>query len=77
MEKSQGVPEAQTIGAFNPLRQPAKPQTYYESIKQKFAEDRDLRLKYRPEGTAQYTSDLTGLLEKYEGDPYGGEITPR
>ena len=26
MEKSQGVPEAQTIGAFNPLRQPAKPQ---------------------------------------------------
>ena len=44
MEKSQGVPEAQTIGVFNPLRQSAKPQEYYESIKQKFAEERDLRL---------------------------------
>ncbi len=36
------------------------PQDYYERIKQKFAEERDLRLKYRPEGTAQYTSDLIG-----------------
>ena len=77
MEKSQGVPEAQTIGVFNPLRQPGKPQDYYDSIKQKFAEERDLRIRYRPEGTAQYTSDLTGALAKYEGDPYGGEITPR
>src|SRR6476619_1936967 len=77
MEKSQGVPEAQTIGVFNPLRQPAKPQEYYESIKQKFAEERDLRLRYRPEGTSQYTSELTGALAKYEGDPYGGEIKPR
>ncbi|MGE0821154.1 MAG: flavin-containing monooxygenase [Candidatus Binatia bacterium] len=77
MENSQGVPEAQSIGAFNPLQQSAKPQGYYESIKQKFAEERDIRLKYRPEGTAQYTSDLTGMLEKYEVDPYGGEITPR
>jgi len=33
-------------------------QDYYEAIKEKFAEERDLRLKYRPEGTAQYTSDL-------------------
>ncbi len=54
-----------------------KPQEYYDRIKQKFAEERDLRLKYRPEGTAQYTSDLTGALAKYEIDPYGGEITPR
>ena len=30
-----------------------------------------------PEGTAQYTSDLTGVLAKYEVDPYGGEIKPR
>src|SRR5881397_1613428 len=77
MEKSTGVPEPQTIGAFNPLRQSVKPQEYYERIKQKFAEERDLRLKYRPEGTAQYTSDLTGALEKYEVDPNGSEITPR
>ena len=37
---------------------PQKPQEYYESIKQKFAEERDLRVKYRPEGTQQYTSEL-------------------
>ena len=40
-----------------------KPQSYYDDIKQKFAEERDLRLNYRPEGTEQFTSDLTGNLE--------------
>src|SRR5262252_10504490 len=58
-------------------RREFQPQQYYERIKQKFAEERDLRLKYRPEGTAQYTSDLTGMFAKYEIDPYGGEIKPR
>ncbi|HJY79694.1 MAG TPA: hypothetical protein VKK81_01215, partial [Candidatus Binatia bacterium] len=77
MEKSTGVPEPQAIGAFNPLRQSTRPQDYYDRIKQKFAEERDLRLKYRPEGTAQYTSDLTGALAQYEVDPYGDEIKPR
>ncbi len=56
---------------------PTRPQEYYDSIKQKFAEERDLRLNYRPQGTAQYTSDLTGALEKYSIDPYGGQVTPR
>ncbi len=56
---------------------PQKPQEYYESIKQKFAEERDLRVKYRPEGTQQYTSELEGPLARYEIDPYGGEIKPR
>jgi cyclohexanone monooxygenase len=59
------------------LAKPKRPQEFYEAIKQKFAEERDLRLKYRPEGTSQYTSDLTGELAKYEIDPYGGEIKPR
>lgn len=77
MAESQGIPEAQTIGVFNPLRHSARTQDYYDAIKQKFGEERDLRLKYRPEGTNQYTSDLTGELAKYEGDPYGGEISPR
>ena len=45
-------------------------QDYYEAIKEKFARERDLRLKYRPEGTSQYTSDLTGALAKYHVDPY-------
>lgn len=52
-------------------------QAYYDNIKKKFAEERDLRLKYRPEGTAQYTSEFTGVLAKYAMDPYAGEISPR
>ena len=66
------------IGTISPLASKSKhPQEYYDQIKQKFAEERDLRLSFRPEGTAQYTSDLSGDLAKYEIDPYGGAITPR
>ncbi len=81
MEEAKSVPApqsaAQPIGMFTPLRQGRQPQEYYDRIKQKFAEERDLRLKYRPEGTSQYTSDLSGVFAKYEIDPYGGEIKPR
>jgi cation diffusion facilitator CzcD-associated flavoprotein CzcO len=52
-------------------------QAYYDDIKAKFAEARDLRLKYRPEGTAQYTSDLTGELARYEIDPYADDGAQR
>jgi cation diffusion facilitator CzcD-associated flavoprotein CzcO len=54
-----------------------RPQEFYDGVKQKFAEERDLRLKYRPEGTSQFTSELGGELAKYEIDPYGGEVKPR
>lgn len=54
-----------------------KPQSYYEDIKRRFAEERDLRLSYRPEGTQQYTSDLDGELGKYTIDPYSPEIPAR
>jgi cation diffusion facilitator CzcD-associated flavoprotein CzcO len=47
-----------------------KPQAYYDKIKKKFAEERDLRLGYRPEGTAQFTSDLSGALDEYAIDPH-------
>src|SRR3954447_4030550 len=63
--------------AFDPLRPTEKPQEYYDEIKQKFAEERDLRLSFRPDGRAQYTSELTGELAKYEIDPFAGEPTPR
>ncbi len=46
------------------------PQSYYDDIKARFADERDLRLKYRPEGTSQYTSDFSGALAKYADDPY-------
>lgn len=65
------------INTMDGLSKSGKPQDYYDAIKQKFAEERDLRLGYRPQGTAQYTSDLSGSLAKYEVDPYGGEMTPR
>ena len=63
--------------AFNPLRPTEKPQEFYDKIKQKFAEERDLRLSYRPDGRAQYTSDLTGELAKYEIDPWVETIKER
>ncbi len=63
---------------FDPLKPPTdKPQSYYDGIKQRFAEERDLRLSYRPEGRSQYTSDLAGALAKHEVDPFAVEIIER
>ena len=42
---------------------------YYQDIKDKFAEQRNLRLYFRPEGTKQFNSDLKGDLARYESDP--------
>ncbi len=53
------------------------PQAYYDDIKERFAKARDLRLKYRPQGTAQYTSDLSGALSKYAIDPHVDTDEPR
>ena len=63
--------------AFDPLRPTEKPQDFYDAIKQKFAEERDLRLRYRPEGTKQYTSELTGEMARYESDPFAEPAKPR
>jgi len=54
-----------------------KPQAYYDEIKEKFAQQRDVRLAYRPPGTEQFTSELVGDLEKYAVDPYAGEVEQR
>jgi cation diffusion facilitator CzcD-associated flavoprotein CzcO len=63
--------------APNRKKRPERPQEYYDEIKRRFAEERDLRLAYRPEGTAQYDTDLSGTLAVYEKDPYGSEIAAR
>ena len=63
--------------APKPADDSAKPQAYYDRIKEKFAAERDLRLNYRPEGTAQYITDLSGDLARYEIDPYTGDTAPR
>ena len=49
----------------------------YEAIKRRFAEERDLRLAYRPEGTAQFETSLTGELARYEVDPHAEEVVER
>ena len=54
-----------------------RPQVYYDAIKARFAEERNLRLGYRPEGTAQFVTDLSGALAQYETDPYGDEPRTR
>jgi cation diffusion facilitator CzcD-associated flavoprotein CzcO len=52
-------------------------QPYYEAIKERFAEARDLRLRYRPEGTSQFTSEFTGALARYAIDPWRREEVTR
>ena len=63
--------------AFDPTVGTDKPQSYYEDIKARFAEERDKRLAYRPKGLSQYTSDLSGDLAKYETDPWAEERVER
>ncbi|WP_419946556.1 flavin-containing monooxygenase [Candidatus Poriferisodalis sp.] len=53
------------------------PQSYYDDIKARFAEERDVRLGHRPPGTQMYTSDLVGELARYEEDPYSAELPER
>ena len=49
----------QNIMAFDFSRErDARPQSYYDDIKERFAAERDLRLTYRPPGTVQYTSEI-------------------
>src|SRR5262249_33801531 len=45
-------------------------QAHSDATKEKFADERDLRVGYRPEGTNQFTSDFTGALAKYATDPW-------
>ncbi len=78
------MPKHVGVTVTDPTLEPSKnskrvehPPEYYEDIKKKFAEARDLRLAYRPEGTAQFQFDLSGDLAKYETDPYGGDIVDR
>jgi cation diffusion facilitator CzcD-associated flavoprotein CzcO len=53
------------------------PQQYYDQIKDKFREERNLRLGYRPPGTEQFTSEFSGDLAKYAVDPYAKDAPSR
>jgi cation diffusion facilitator CzcD-associated flavoprotein CzcO len=59
------------------MARPERPQQYYDQIKEKFKEERDLRLGYRPPGTEQFTSEFIGDLAKYAVDPYAKEVASR
>ncbi|MEM7338419.1 MAG: NAD(P)/FAD-dependent oxidoreductase [Actinomycetota bacterium] len=52
------------------------PQEYYDAIKERFAEERDVRLGYRPPGTEIYT-EMDGTLSGYETDPYLEDVIER
>jgi cation diffusion facilitator CzcD-associated flavoprotein CzcO len=66
------------IRNFDPLNPPTdKPQSYYDGIKLRFAEERDLRLAYRPDGRAQYTTDLASAVASHAADPPDGKIIER
>ena len=59
------------------MPRPKQPQSYYDDIKDKFQEERNLRLLYRPPGTDQSTSEFSGDLAKYAVDPYAEEVPSR
>jgi len=59
------------------MPRPKHPQSYYDGIKEKFQEERNLRLLYRPPGTNQSTSEFSGDLAKYAIDPYAKEVPGR
>jgi cation diffusion facilitator CzcD-associated flavoprotein CzcO len=59
------------------MTKPQRPQQYYDQIKDKFREERDLRLDYRPPGTDQFTSEFSGDLAKYAVDPYAKDVPSR
>ena len=73
--KSDGVAQ---LSSFDPLKAGQKhSQEYYDAIKNKFAEERDLRLAYRPEGTGQFNSNFEGDLAHYGEDSYNRDVKSR
>ena len=62
------------VSDYNKKERP--PQEWYDSIKARYAEQRDLRLDYRPPGTDSYRA-LDGEFADYEQDPYAEEVIER
>jgi cyclohexanone monooxygenase len=75
MDKPQVLSKPETPIGFS--AKPTRSQEFYDRIKQKFADERDLRVAYRPEGTAQYIYELEGDLGRYEIDTYAEAPKPR
>ncbi|MEZ0185882.1 MAG: flavin-containing monooxygenase [Candidatus Reddybacter sp.] len=66
------------LSSFEPTTGDGKnSQSYYDEIKAKFAEERDLRLNFRPEGTDQFNSNLDGDLAHFGEDTYNRDVEPR
>ncbi len=65
------------FGVMDPLSEETHPQEYYEAIKKRFAQERDIRINYRPEGSKQYDQDLAGEMAKYDNDPYAETFIER
>ena len=66
------------LSSFEPGAGDGKhPQSYYDAIKAKFSEERDLRLNFRPEGTGQFNSNLDGGLAHFGEDTYNRDVKER
>ncbi|MEM7092112.1 MAG: NAD(P)/FAD-dependent oxidoreductase [Actinomycetota bacterium] len=57
-------------------RKERQPQEYYDAIKAKYADERELRLGYRPPGSTFYQA-AEGQFAHYETDPYADEVPER
>jgi len=72
-----GVKQDKFVMNFEATERPGRPpQEYYDEIKAKFAEERDLRLGYRPPGTDMYR-DLDGAMADLARDPYADDWVER
>ena len=67
--RDQAIEKPQSIRFDASEHRDRHPQEYYDEIKARFAAERDLRLAYRPPGTALYTSELQGELAHVPGRP--------
>lgn len=54
-----------------------RPQSFYDAIKRKYAEERDLRLAYRPKGRSEFITEFSGDLAKYEANPFEPDVPER
>jgi cation diffusion facilitator CzcD-associated flavoprotein CzcO len=75
--RDEAIEKPQSIRFDGGEQRDRHPQEYYDEIKARYAAERDLRLAYRPPGTALYTSELEGDLAQLEIDPYVDGVEPR
>jgi len=62
------------VSDYNKRERP--PQSFYDDVKAKYAEQRELRLDYRPPGSDIYQA-AEGVFADYERDPHADQVVDR